>query len=140
MAFAAEEFIQGITWEAFDELKKPDLMTLAAYLEIDVKHAMRKQVIKNMLIDRLVTDDLLGQECLENKIEILDSSDSAIKLKQLEIQKELEMAKLQIEQEQLQHKLQIEEQERKEKLDLERSLKQQELDAKLQFEAERKRR
>ena len=46
MAFVAEEFIQQITWEAFDELKKPDLMTLAAYLEIEVKHAMRKQVIK----------------------------------------------------------------------------------------------
>ncbi|PIK60809.1 hypothetical protein BSL78_02290 [Apostichopus japonicus] len=123
MAFVAEDFVQDVSWEVFDELKKPDLMALAVYLEIEVKHAMRKQVIKNTLIDRLVADDLLDEECLENKVEILDSSDSALKLKQLEIQKEVEMTKLK-----------IEEQERKEKLDLEKILKQQELDARLQME------
>ena len=152
MAFNAEEFLKGVTWEVFDELKKPDLMALATYLGIEVKHSMRKPVIKNMLIDHLVADDLLDEECLENKIEILDSSDSAVKLKQLEIQEKIEMAKLQMKaeqeekerQERLQlekEKLQIQEQERqeklqleKEKLDLEKALKQQELDAKLQFE------
>ena len=58
MAFNAEEYLENVTWEAFDELKKPDLMTLAKELKLDVKHAMRKQEIKNMLIDRLVDDDL----------------------------------------------------------------------------------
>ena len=66
--FNAEELIKGITWESFDKLKKPDLMALATYLEIDVKHDMRKQLIKNMLIARLVADVLLDEECLENKI------------------------------------------------------------------------
>ncbi|XP_071824592.1 uncharacterized protein [Apostichopus japonicus] len=97
MAFVAEDFVQDVTWEVFDELKKPDLMALAVYLEIEVKHAMRKQVIKNTLIDRLVADDLLDEKCLENKVEILDSSDSAVKLKQLEIQKEIEMTRLEME-------------------------------------------
>ena len=46
MEFNAEEFIKVITWESFDELKKSDLMALAAYLGIEAKHAMRKQVIK----------------------------------------------------------------------------------------------
>ena len=55
-------------------------MALAAYLGIEVKHAMRKQVIKNTLIDRLVTEDLLDEECLKNKVEILDSSDELPKL------------------------------------------------------------
>ena len=59
MVFNAEEFLEKVTWEAFDELKIPDLMTLAKELNLDVKHAMRKQEIKNMLIDRLVDDDLL---------------------------------------------------------------------------------
>ena len=94
------------TWEIFDKLKKPDLMALATLLEIDVKHAMRKQVIKNMLINRLVADDSLNKECLENKIEILDSSDSAVKLKQLEIQKVIELVKLQMQE--IQEKLQLE--------------------------------
>ena len=83
MAFNAEEFMTKVTWEAFDALKKSDLMVLATYLLIGLKHAMRKQEIKNMLIDRLVSDDLLDKECLDNKVEILDSSNSAVKLKQI---------------------------------------------------------
>ena len=42
MAFNAEEFLANVTWKAFDELKKPDLMLLAKELKLDVKHAMRK--------------------------------------------------------------------------------------------------
>ena len=42
---------------AFDKLKNPDLMALAQYLDLDVKHAMRKQEIKSILSDRLVDDD-----------------------------------------------------------------------------------
>ena len=96
MAFDAEQIVKEVSWEAFDELKKPDLMTLVAYFGIQVKHAMRKQEIKKMLIDRLVADDFLDEECLENKIEILDSLDSAVNFKQLEIQREIELAKLQM--------------------------------------------
>ena len=103
MAFDAEQFFFFKSWEAFDEFKKPDLMALAAYFGIQVKHAMRKQEIKNMLIDRLVADDLLDEECLENKVEILDSLDSAVKLKQLEIQREIELAKLQMQEQERQH-------------------------------------
>ena len=87
MAFDTEQFVKEVSWEAFDELKKPDLMALAAYFGIQVKHAMRKQEIKKMLIDRLAADDFLDEECLENKIEILDNLDYVVKLKQLEIQK-----------------------------------------------------
>ena len=80
-----------------------------------------KKSIKNMLIDCLVADDFLDEECLENKIiEILDSLDSAVKLKQLEIQREIELAKLQMKEQERQHKLEIEEQKRKEKLQLEK--------------------
>ena len=79
--------MQNVTWKGFDGLMKPDLMALATYLGIDVKHAMRKQEIKSMLIDRLVADDLLDEVCMDNKADILDSSDSAVKLKRLEMQK-----------------------------------------------------
>ena len=119
MAFNAEEFLEDVTWEKFDKLKKPELMTLAKEIKLDVKHAMRKQENTNMLIDHLVDDDLLDSFNLDNKVLIDDSSDSAIRLKQLEIQKETEMAKLQLEQERLkmekketQEKLKTEEKER----------------------------
>ena len=107
--------------------KKPDLMALTTCLGMEVKHAKRKKEIKHMLIDRMVADYLLDQEFLDKKEDISDSSDSAVKLKQLEMQQEMEMAKLQLEQK----RLQIEEQERKEKLELEKAFKQQELDAKI---------
>ena len=47
MAFNAEEFCgRCVPGRAFDVLKKPELMTLAKYLKLEVKHAMRKQEIK----------------------------------------------------------------------------------------------
>ena len=116
MPFSAEDFVTNVSWEAFDELKNPELMALAQYLDLQVKHAMRKQEITNKLIDRLVEDDLLDEFDLDNKIEIEDDgADSAVKLKRLELQQEMELAKLKLEQE----RLKIEEQERKEKLQLE---------------------
>ena len=137
MAFNAEEFLENVTWEAFDELKKPDLMTLAKELNLDVKHAMHKQEIKNMLIDRLVDDDLLDSFNLDNKVLIDDSSDSTVKLKQLEIQKEMEMAKLELEktikQQELDARLQME----KEKLEMEERVKLKEIEAKVQIEKDK---
>ena len=100
--------MENVTWEAFDELKKPDLMTLAKELKLDVKHAMRKQEIKNMLIDRLVADDLLDGFCLDDKVLIDDGSYNAVKLKHLEIEKEMEMAKLHLEQKQREERLAFE--------------------------------
>ena len=82
MPFSAEDFVKNVSWEAFDELKNPELMALAQYLELKVKHAIRKQVIKNILIDRLVDDDLLDQFYLEKKVDLQDESDSTVKLKQ----------------------------------------------------------
>ena len=77
---------------------------------------MRKQEIKNKLIDRLDEDDLLDEFDLDNKIEIQDDgADSAVKLKRLELQQETEMVKFKLEQE----RLKIEEEERKAKLQLE---------------------
>ena len=123
MAFNAEEFLENVTWEAFDELKKPELMTLAKELNLDVKHAMRKQETKNMLIDRLVDDDLLDSFNLDNKVLIDDSTDNAVKLKQLEIQKEIELAKLQMQQQELDARLQME-----------KEIKLKEIEAKVQIE------
>ena len=148
MEFNAEDFVKDVNWEKFDELKKPDLMLLAQFCGLDVKHYMRKQIIKNKLIDHLVEEDLLGEECLERKVEIDDGTDSLVKLKQLEIQREIQMEKLKLEQEKLQMQVEKEEKERqdrldmekekialeKEKFEMERTLKQQEMDAKLEME------
>ena len=137
MAFNAEEFFENVTWEAFDELKKTGLMTLAKELKLDVKHAMRKEEIKNMLIDRLVDDDLLDSFNLDNKVLIDDSSDSAVRLKQLEIQKEIELAKLQMQQQELDAKLQMEQKEREDRLAMEKEIKLKEIEARVQMEKDK---
>ena len=51
---------------------------------------------------------MLDEECLENKVEILDSSDVAVKLKQLEIQEKIELAKLQMQEQERQERLKTE--------------------------------
>ena len=44
------------------------------------KHAMRKQEIKRILIDRLVEDDFLDGFCLDHKDLNDDGSDNAVQL------------------------------------------------------------
>ena len=39
MEFNVEEFLESITWEKFDELKKPALFEFAKYYELDVKQS-----------------------------------------------------------------------------------------------------
>ena len=130
MAFNAEEIIKGITWEKFDGLTKPKLIKLSQHLDLELDQVMRKQEIKNFVIDALVDEHSFEESYLDKKVEIQAGTDSdVVKLKQLGFQRELDIMKLQLEKE----KLQIEEQERKEKLDLEKALKQQKLDAKLQI-------
>ena len=56
-------------------------MLLAKHLKIDFKVSMRKQTIKNLVIDKLVDTNIFGEEILELKVESVD----ALKLKQLEL-------------------------------------------------------
>ncbi|VDI55173.1 Hypothetical predicted protein [Mytilus galloprovincialis] len=51
---------------------------------------MRKQIIKNLVIDKLVDAEILGEEALELKVENVD----AFKLKQLELEHELKLKEL----------------------------------------------
>ena len=87
--FKAEEFLETINWEKFDELKKPDLLAFAQHYDLKVKQATRKQIIKNALIDVLVGEDIFDESYLEEKLEVEIGGDSAFKLKELEIQLEL---------------------------------------------------
>ena len=93
---------------------------------------MRKQEIKHILIDRLVEDELLDEFCLDHKVVVDDGTDNAVKLKQLEIQKKIELAKLQTQQQELDAKLQMEPKERQDRLAMEERIKTKEIEAKVQ--------
>ena len=97
MVFNADQFLKEITWKRFDELKKPKLIVLGQYLGLNVEQAMRRQLIKKLLIDLLVQEDIFEEVHLERKVDVDDDSDRAVKLKQLEIQKEIKLVKLQLE-------------------------------------------
>ncbi|VDI00244.1 Hypothetical predicted protein [Mytilus galloprovincialis] len=76
---------------------------------------MRKQVIKNLVIDKLVDAEILGEEALELKVENID----AFKLKQLELEHELKLKEHEF-------KLKQAELEMKERLEIEKKEKEDE--------------
>ncbi|VDH99819.1 Hypothetical predicted protein [Mytilus galloprovincialis] len=92
MAFDAGKFLKTPDLEGFDNLKKEELVLLAKHLKLDFKVSMRKQIIKNLVIDKLVDAEILGEEALELKVENID----AFKLKQLELEHELKLKELEM--------------------------------------------
>ena len=116
MAFDASKILKTPDLEGFDNLKKEELVLLAKHLKLNVKVSMRKQIIKNLVIDKLDDAEILGEEALELKVENVD----AFKLKQLELEHELRLKELE-----MKERLEMDKQE-KEKED-EFKLKQDEL-------------
>ena len=90
MAFDAGKFLKTPDLESFDNLKKEELVLLAKQLKLVFKVSMRKQIIKNLVIDKLVDAEILGEEALELKVENID----AFKLKQLKIEHKLKLKKM----------------------------------------------
>jgi len=81
-------------------LTKPKLIALATHVELQFKPALRKQAIKNMLVDYLIDDVLLDSKYSTMKIELhLPEDENAIRLKQLEIEEKRLEAQIAMEQE-----------------------------------------
>ncbi|VDI66280.1 Hypothetical predicted protein [Mytilus galloprovincialis] len=109
MAFDAGKFLKTPDLEGFDNLKKEELVLLAKHLKLDFKVSMRKQFIKNLVIDKVVDAEILGEEALELKEELemkerlemekIKEKEDELKLKQagLEMRERLEMEKLKLE-------------------------------------------
>ncbi|VDI24214.1 Hypothetical predicted protein [Mytilus galloprovincialis] len=125
MAFDAGKFLKTPDLESFDNLKKEELVLLAKHLKLDFKVSMRKQIIKNLVINKLVDSEILGEEALEFKVE----TDDAIKLKQLALEHELKLKELEM-------KERLEMEKIKEKED-EFKLKQAELEMRERLEMEK---
>ncbi|VDI14362.1 Hypothetical predicted protein [Mytilus galloprovincialis] len=113
MAFDAGKFLKTPDLEGFDNLKKEELVLLAKHLKLDFKVSMRKQIIKNLVIDKLVDTEILGEEALELKVDNID----AFKLKQLELEHELKLKEHEF-------KLKQAELEMKERLEIEKKEKE----------------
>ena len=119
--FNAEEFLNTeVTWEKFDELKKPELFALSQYYDLGLKQATRKPIIKNALIDVLIGEEILDPSFSERKVDIQTQfGGDAVKLKELEIQ--LEMKKM--DQEQMKYEIEMQQKEKLEIIKLENETK-----------------
>ncbi|VDI00645.1 Hypothetical predicted protein [Mytilus galloprovincialis] len=127
MATDAGKFLKTPDLESFDNLKKEELVLLAKHLKLNFKVSMRKQIIKNLVIDKIVDAEILGEEALELKVENVD----AFKLKQLEIEHEFKLKQVELE---MKERLEMEKKEKEDEF----KLKQAELEMKERLEMEKK--
>jgi hypothetical protein len=107
-----QEFLKNPSWEEFDKLRKPVLVELAQHYHLKFSSKMRKQEIKNLLIDALVEEEIFDQSLLQHKIvlEIPRTFDSNFEIKKLEM--EMEMKKLEIEERKREKEFEFEERKR----------------------------
>ncbi|VDH97108.1 Hypothetical predicted protein [Mytilus galloprovincialis] len=117
MAFDAGKFLKTPDLEGFDKLKKEELVLLAKHLKLDFRVSMRKQIIKNLVIDKLVDAEILGEEALDLKVENVD----AFKIKQLELEHQLKLKELEMKETE-----KIKELEMKERLEMDKKEKEDE--------------
>ena len=115
---SGRKFVEEATWECFDASTKPKLVDLANYCEIqEVKASMKKQQIKNLLIDYFV-DEVFEEKYLDKKKEVHSSDDeTSLKIKQLD----LEILKLESEAKIESQKIQAKERVQLKKLALEKA-------------------
>ena len=73
MEFNPQEFIRNPSVEVFEKLKNNELLSLAKLLKVRTRKSMRKQTIKNILIDKLVEEEYFNEEVLDIKKESYDA-------------------------------------------------------------------
>ena len=65
IVFSAENFILYPMMEAFEALEKSELLMLGKYLNLEVKNAMLKFEIRNVIVTRLVDEEILDEVALD---------------------------------------------------------------------------
>ena len=73
--FDAEKFMLKLCEDTFYDLKKNELISLAKHLKLEVKKAMRKHQIQNIIVKHLVSLKVFEETVLETVV----TSDSELK-------------------------------------------------------------
>ena len=91
--FNPEQFMLEPSEDAFYDLKKDELISLAKHLKLEVKKAMRKHQIQDNIVKHLVSLKVFEEAVLET-YEAFDSEEKKLQfqleLKKLEMQERLE--------------------------------------------------
>ena len=131
MEFNVDTFLQGPTWEAFDKLRKSDLLKLSQHFEAGAKSAMKKQEIKNIMIQMFVDENIFEESALEHLVEIKQDKD-ALEIKKLEMEKEMLEIQKQMEKDRNEQENQRLEKENK-KLEIQKQMEKDRLDHELEL-------
>ena len=121
LQFDAKKIISETCMDTFYDLKKDELISIAKHLELEVKKAMQKHQIPNIIVKHLVSLKVFEEKVLET-VETPDSELKKLQLqlefKKLEMQDRLEMEEKQRQEreQQLQFEREKEERERQERL------------------------
>lgn len=135
--FDPEQFMLEPSEDAFYDFKKDELISLAKHLKLEVKKAMRKHQIQDIIVKHLVSLKVFEEAVLET-YEAFDSEEKKLQfhleLKKLEMQERLEREEK--ERQERPEKEEQERQERKEEKEREERLEKEKME--LQHELEMK--
>ena len=132
MSFKLENFVAAPSMELLNLVKKTDLLNIADHYALtSVKPSMLKHEIKNILIKFLVDEEILDPSALSSIL----VTQTDLQLRELEVQRQIQLEKLRSEQEEKirveqlereERKLEREERMQKEKLEMEEREKEKE--------------
>ena len=61
---SAKEFVQSPFMEVLETFRKDILMQIAQELQLEVKRSTRKHVLKWLIVEQIVDEDVLPDSCL----------------------------------------------------------------------------
>ena len=132
MSFDLQAFITAPSQELLNSAKKSDLLDIAAHYELTtVNKSMLKQEIKNILVQFLVDKEILDSSALSHVL----VTQTGLQMRELEIQRQIELEKLRLEQEKLRieqarqmqkERIEMEERVQKERMEIEEREKEKE--------------
>ena len=132
MSFKLENFVAAPSMELLNLAKKTDLLNIADHYALtSVKPSMLKHEIKNILIKFLVDEEILDPSALSSIL----VTQTDLQLRELEVQRQIQLEKLRLEQEEKirveqlereERKLEREERMQKEKIEMEEREKEKE--------------
>lgn len=131
--FNPEDFMSSPDKEVFNALRKDELILLAKHLELESKQAMRKDEIRQIIVNHLVDTEVFEGTMLET------SSKTMLEIRKLEMQerkeeREMEMKREEIERQEKLKREEMERQERREEMERKERLEREERQERLERE------
>ena len=132
MSFKLENFVAAPSMELLNLAKKTDLLNIADHYTLtSVKPSMLKHEIKNILIKFLVDEEILDPSALSSIL----VTQTDLQLRELEVQRQIQLEKLRLEQEE---RIRVEQLERKErKLEREERMQREKLEMEERIQKEK---